>query len=106
MTGTARLVALSFCAAIALGGLMLFALGDGGGIGLLMFAAMLLCGIVFERRYGRARPGSASARWQPTGERFVDDESGEPLEVWSDPLTGQRRYVPLGHPPGSVADRR
>jgi hypothetical protein len=34
-------------------------------------------------------------RFQPTGERFVDPTTEVPLQVWVDPATGERRYVPL-----------
>ena len=33
--------------------------------------------------------------WERTRERFVDDETGKLLEVWVDPLTGERRYEPV-----------
>ncbi|WP_068077115.1 hypothetical protein [Novosphingobium lentum] len=104
MTGTARAIALAFAALLAVGGLALFSMHDGGGIGLLIMAALITSGVVFERRY--KRPGTLSSgqagsvgQWQPTGERFIDDESGEPVEVWSDPLTGERRYEPIGRLP-------
>jgi hypothetical protein len=29
-------------------------------------------------------------------ERFVDPTTGVPMQVWVDPATGERRYVPLG----------
>jgi hypothetical protein len=31
--------------------------------------------------------------WQRTDERFIDPSSGEPLEVWFDPESGERAYV-------------
>jgi hypothetical protein len=31
--------------------------------------------------------------WQATGERFVDPTSGETLEVWFHPASGERAYV-------------
>ena len=98
MTGTGRAAALALGACAAVGGLALVAKGDGGGFGLLIFAALILCGAVFERRYGRShgQSGDGAVQWQLTGERFIDDESGDAVEVWSDPLTGERRYVPLG----------
>jgi hypothetical protein len=40
-----------------------------------------------------------SIDWQPTGERFVDEETGQPVQVLMDPLTGERRYEPMGDHP-------
>jgi hypothetical protein len=34
-------------------------------------------------------------RFRPTDERFVDPTTEVPLQVWVDPATGERRYVPL-----------
>jgi hypothetical protein len=34
--------------------------------------------------------------WELTKEKFVDHETGQLLEVWIDPLTGERRYEPAG----------
>jgi hypothetical protein len=31
--------------------------------------------------------------WQKTDERFVDPSTGEPLEVWFHPASGERAYV-------------
>ena len=36
------------------------------------------------------------ARFRPTDERFVDPTTGVAMQVWIDPSTGERRYVPLG----------
>jgi hypothetical protein len=34
-------------------------------------------------------------RFRPTEERFLDPTTEVPLQVWVDPATGERRYVPL-----------
>jgi hypothetical protein len=31
--------------------------------------------------------------WEPTNERFVDPSSGETLDVWFHPPSGERAYV-------------
>ncbi|WBO23547.1 hypothetical protein [Sphingomonas abietis] len=55
----------------------------------------------FERRYRAGRSGQApDARFRPTGERFVDPETGRVTMVWTDPATGERRYVDDGAPAG------
>lgn len=44
----------------------------------------------YKRRPRDAPPGPD---WRPTGERFVDPTSGEMLEVWFHPASGERAYV-------------
>ena len=67
----------------------------------LIFAALVLAGILFERRrYGAAEARPTGGAWRETGERFVDDVSGRPVTVWYNEGTGERRYVdPDGAPP-------
>lgn len=60
---------------------------------MLAVGLIALLGIVFERwRYRRLadRPGGS---WEATGERFADPTTGEPIEVFFNPRTGERRYV-------------
>jgi hypothetical protein len=76
-------------------------IASGAGLPLLVLGALLFIGIAFERRYGRPgqQPNDVSIDWQRTGERFVDEETGQPVEVLMDPLTGERRYEPMNaHP--------
>jgi hypothetical protein len=86
--------------ALAVAGGTLLMLQTGGGIGLLVIGALIIASLALERRYGR--PGAPTAvprhAWKLTHERFVDDESGQVLEVWHDPLTGERRYEPAPEP--------
>lgn len=97
MSPGARTTALVVGGLMAGGGIALGVFADGGwmlaGVGALVIASVLV-----ERRY-RGASGEASANWQRTGEREVDSETGEPIEVWFDPLTGKRRYLPLGFEP-------
>ena len=73
----------------------------GGGIGLMIIGALIIVSIGLESRYGR--PGAPTDvpphAWELTKEKFVDDETGQLLEVWIDPLTGERRYEPAGSDP-------
>jgi hypothetical protein len=48
----------------------------------------------YKRRPLDAPPGPG---WQRTEERFVDPASGETLEVWFDPRSGERTYVRARH---------
>jgi hypothetical protein len=53
-----------------------------------------LGGILFERgRYKPSEPRQPGPDWVATGERFVDPASGEPVAVFYQPATGERRYV-------------
>jgi hypothetical protein len=97
VSATARAVALIVAALALLGALAMSVGPGGGGFPLLVVALLILVGVVFERRYG-GRDDELHDHlvdWQPTGERFVDPESDAVLEVWTDPLTGERRYEPL-----------
>ena len=60
----------------------------------LFWGAIIIAGTVFERfRYKRIETGAPSGNWQRTSERFIDDETGVPVTVWIDPVTGARKYV-------------
>lgn len=64
---------------------------------LLLGAFVLLLGTAGEQwRYHRALPGRPGERWDETGERFVDPDSGRVVRVLYDPATGARRYVEVG----------
>lgn len=66
-------------------------------IGPTIVVGFILVGLVFEnfryRALSRHAPGGA---FQATGERFIDPESGQLVEVHSDPATGARRYIAVG----------
>jgi hypothetical protein len=87
--------------ALALAGGTILTMQTGGGIGLMLIGALLIASLALEGRYGR--PGAPTNvpphAWELTSERFVDDETGQLLEVWIDPLTGERRYEPAGSDP-------
>jgi hypothetical protein len=67
-------------------------------------ALALAIGCLWERRYHAAQQGFPPAeRFNPTGERFVDPETGRVTSAWVDPATGERRYVDEGDPSGPPA---
>jgi len=73
-------------AALLVGGLIVpgaYALGLG---------LLVVIGTVFERRY-RANDPQLGAGWEPTGERFVDPQTGKTVQVFYHPQRGERRYV-------------
>lgn len=90
MNGGARIAGYSVGALMIAGGLVLHARAN-AGIGLLVIGVLVVVGIALEPRYRRGK-GDGAGAWQPTGERFLDDETGELVEVWYDPRTGQRDY--------------
>lgn len=47
----------------------------------------------------RAAPEVPPERWVRTAEREIDTETGRPVEIWWDPVTGARRYEPLAQAP-------
>ena len=44
---------------------------------------------------GGAETNPVEPRFRPTEERFIDPTTEVPLQVWVDPATGERRYLPL-----------
>lgn len=65
----------------------------------LAVAALLAVGVFYERTYYRGAAAPRGAGWQPTAERFRDEESGAMVTVWFNPATGERRYVEQGASP-------
>ena len=71
-------------------------------IGFMLWLAVIIAVVLawaFFRQGGYKRdaltapPGPG---WVKTDERFVDPTSGETLDVWFDPKTGERAYVRAG----------
>lgn len=99
MTPNGRVAALVIAGLAAIGGVLVQASSpNGGGFPLLLFAALIALGTVFDAGY-LAKRRSARGAWQLTAEREVDHQSGQILEVWYDPVTGERRYLPTGERP-------
>lgn len=98
----ARGCVVFFGTVIALAGIAGLALGTTQAPGFPAVPALILgCVIaitaIVEPVYGKlvgrpSRPGN----WRPTGEKFVDPETGRLVEVWFEPDTGERRYVDAG----------
>jgi hypothetical protein len=101
MSPNARSLVLALGALLLFGGTLMTVLTGGGGIGLMIIGALVMVSVVLERRYGRpgTPPRVEHSDWELTKEKFVDHETGQLLEVWMDPLTGERRYEPAGNDP-------
>lgn len=65
---------------------------DAGAWPMLCVAALFVAGTLFERFHYRGSE-AIGGDWEPTNEKFIDDESGRPVTVWFNPKTGARRYV-------------
>jgi hypothetical protein len=60
------------------------------------FLALILIWFFFRSGGYKRHPLDGPPRgqdWSFTGERFLDPKSGEMLEVWYSPRTGERAYV-------------
>lgn len=74
---------------------------------LIVGGLVLVGALAFERwRYKPAVKERLGPNWHRTGERFVDPTTGEPLEVYFDPVTGERRYVQADRRGDLTGDRR
>ncbi|MBV8798580.1 MAG: hypothetical protein JO208_02050 [Alphaproteobacteria bacterium] len=59
-----------------------------------MWGALIVLSLIYEKvRYKPIESGVPGAGWTPTNERFIDDTTGEPVTVWLEPATGERKYV-------------
>lgn len=63
-----------------------------GGVQTLIGGAVIVLATLFERWRYHNRNASVDGDWRPTGERFVDPETGRNVEVLYDPRSGERRY--------------
>jgi len=87
-----RRVLLLIALALLATGLGALLLGAPSGLPMTIWGAVLLAAVLLERwRYRPSGPAHPDA-WQPTGERFIDPESGRPMRVLYNPSTGERRY--------------
>ena len=84
------------CVVLALGAYLCSKGVATGGIQALVGGAIVVLGMLFERWRYHNRNTPADADWQPTGERFVDPQSGKNVEVLYDPQSGERQYREIG----------
>jgi hypothetical protein len=95
-----RTLLLVVAGAIALTGMLLLMRGLPGGAQALGLGVVIVLGTLFERWRYRPRHSRPGTRWEPTGERFEDPETGKTVHVFYDPGSGERRYVNDPEPPG------
>ena len=57
------------------------------------WGALIVLSLVYERfRYTPIEETGPGPGWTKTPERFIDDETGQPVTVWVND-TGERKYV-------------
>ena len=67
---------------------------DAAGWPMIIFPAIIVAGIVFERVNSRGNASDTTdPNWRPTNERFLDEVTGRPVTVWFNAATGERRYI-------------
>lgn len=57
-----------------------------------IWGCMIAGAVQLERWRYKARSSGQGGDWQKTDERFVDPESGQTMQVFYNPRTGERRY--------------
>jgi hypothetical protein len=83
--GVALLIAGVIAATYGVAAVTLWLLGAGG---------VITAGTVFERvLYKPLQSKKPGAGWVKTGERFVDPDTGETVDVFYEPTSGERQYV-------------
>jgi hypothetical protein len=88
MRPVAGLLALSLAGLLIAAALGFWQVWPLGVIGTLLALSVLV-----ERRY-RRRPELPETGWEPTSEKFLDEDTGQVMQVWYHPGTGQRDYRP------------
>lgn len=95
-----RTALLALSGALALVGIILLLSGHlPAGANALGIGGLIWLGTVFERWRYRPKQPRPGARWEPTGERFEDHQTGKTMRVLYDPASGERRYVSDSEPP-------
>jgi hypothetical protein len=69
------------------------------GMWMALLGAVLVTVSVLEQVRYRLSSGSSGGSLRPTEERFVDPTTGQRIQVWIDPASGERSYVPDGESP-------
>jgi hypothetical protein len=86
-TGLLLVAVLVFAA----GGLAWLA-GEKDGAPFALWGGVVAIAVLAERWRYRTRAAATDDGWEATEERFIDPESGQALQVFYNPHTGERRY--------------
>ena len=91
---TLRSVLFVAALAVCLVGLGALLAGHHDAVPAALWGGFIAAAVWWERWRYRARGAADDGEWQPTEERFIDPESGLPVQVFYNPRTGERRYGP------------
>jgi hypothetical protein len=68
--------------------------GVGASLWLLVVGGLITVGTILERViYKPLQRKAPGAGWVKTAERFIDPDTGQPVDVFYNPATGERQYV-------------
>jgi hypothetical protein len=91
-----RAAVLTVGSVLVLVGVGLCAVGwPNPGIQTLSLGGIAVVGVLFERWRYKNSAALRDGPWERTGERFVDPQTGQHMEVQYDPRSGERRYIPI-----------
>ena len=62
-----------------------------------LWGGFIAAAVWVERWRYRSQSTLDTGDWQKTDERFIDPESGQPVQVFYNPRTGERRYGEAPH---------
>ena len=71
--------------------------GHHGAAPFAIWGCIIAAAVLLERWRYRSRDAAPDGDWQKTQERFIDPETGQPMQVFYNPRTGERRYQPDPH---------
>lgn len=78
---------------VGLAGAGVWLTGHAAALPYALWGGFIAAALLVERwRYRATATESPGADWQQTDERFVDPESGQTMQVFYNPRTGERRY--------------
>ncbi|HXA47626.1 MAG TPA: hypothetical protein VNW52_08350 [Burkholderiaceae bacterium] len=92
-----RSTLLGIACVLALVGVFRLFAGDAGAWPMAIWGVVLVLAVVLERWRYQQRDDVDGGEWQATEERFVDPETGREVQVFYQPTTGKRRYMPVGN---------
>ena len=61
---------------------------------MVVIAGIVIALFGWDRYRGNRKSAGNGSASQPTGEVFIDPETGRPMRVWYDSSTGKRDYRP------------
>jgi hypothetical protein len=62
-----------------------------------IWGGVIAAAVLLERWRYRSRDAAPDGDWHKTEERFIDPESGQAVQVFYNPGTGERRYGEAPH---------